>query len=57
MFGTKDGQRQLVVMTGEAGIGTFSAVGNIGFGRILRLRCRYGGDSNAEDEQCDATTD
>ena len=57
MFGTKDGQCQRIVMTGDTGIGALSAVGHFGIGGFLRLCSRYGSEDNAKDKQSGATAD
>ena len=55
MFGAKDRQRFLIVVTGDTGIGTLPAVRNLGLSRSLRDGRR--GNDDAGDEQSDTSTD
>ena len=54
MFGAKDRQRFLIVVTGDTGIGTLPAVRNLGLSRSLRNGHR--GNDDAGDEQTDTST-
>ena len=55
MFGPKDRQRFLIVVTGDTGIGSLPAVGNLGLSRSLRDGRR--GDDYASDEQGDTSAE
>ena len=55
MFGPKDRQRFLIVVTGDTGIGTLPAIGNRGPSRSLRDGHR--GNDSAGNEQSDTATD